>query len=251
MNSGYIYLIQTPQHFDTSIYKIGSTKYDVKKRFRGYDVGAKCMMVCCMNNYKVAENELIDKFKETFTQSYAGREYFEGDSCEMSDIIYEYFKQNRIKKEVIEVKDDTKQLESIFHTIQNNFARLQNYKYFSSHSPFLRGIETEYDIDKLLYSPSINNDGNVRFDKYVKDVEKEFKKSGEVMKIRYLFNLRETLANMSINIKNYENEAKKLNGIYLKFTYKVPKDNSRVEYKRLVSRCHDSKDNHYNQTHWS
>ena len=200
MNSGYIYLIQTPQHFDTSIYKIGSTKQDVKKRFQGYDVGAKCILVCCMNNYKSVEKSLIDKFKNEFVQSYAGREYFEGDYCEMSDTIYEYFKQNRVKKELIKIKDNTNQLDSIFHNIQTNFSRLQNYKYFSSHSPFLQAIEVEYDIDKILYSPSINNKGNVRFDKYLKDVEKEFKKSREVKKLRYLFKLRETLADMFLSI---------------------------------------------------
>ncbi len=100
MSYGYIYLIQTPKYFDTGVYKIGSTKYENKKRFQGYDKGTRGFIMIGLFNYKISESELIKIFRKNFKQHYEGNEYFEGNECQMIDTIIDYYRETRTNMDI-------------------------------------------------------------------------------------------------------------------------------------------------------
>ncbi len=93
---GYIYLVQTPQYFHTDIYKIGSTKYEDKKRFNGYPKGTRGMIMLSFHDHKIHEKKLIALFREKFDQHYEGREYFDASGSEQVDVIIKYYLKYRL-----------------------------------------------------------------------------------------------------------------------------------------------------------
>lgn len=80
VNDGFIYLVQTSIHVDKNIYKIGRT-WNLKKRFVQYGKEVKILKTIKVRNQLVAEDILINSFKDRFDRAKKeigtdGKEYF-------------------------------------------------------------------------------------------------------------------------------------------------------------------------------
>lgn len=88
---GYVYLLQLREFVKTNedVYKVGMTSQENHGRLRGYPKGSVLLFQDSCENYKKAETQILDKFKETFTQMKdIGAEYFKGDLHQMKDIMH-------------------------------------------------------------------------------------------------------------------------------------------------------------------
>lgn len=97
MRNGNIYLIHEREfmRLDDNVYKIGRTD-DVKRRLSQYPKGSRLLFSVYTHDCLTAERELIRQFKGIFKHRVdIGREYFEGDSRDMINIIIEYVTNQR------------------------------------------------------------------------------------------------------------------------------------------------------------
>jgi len=82
----YMYIIKDRTAIETgkNIYKIGKTKQENLKRFRGYPKGFKIILLLACSNCDVIEKHIIQLFKKKYVQiKEYGNEYFQGNINEM------------------------------------------------------------------------------------------------------------------------------------------------------------------------
>ena len=92
----YFYLIQTDEHLNTNIYKIGKTeKYDPYDRLISYKKNFITYIIIKVKNASNFEANIIQKFRNIFSDPKKGNEYFEGDVNKMMNIIWEQFNFER------------------------------------------------------------------------------------------------------------------------------------------------------------
>ncbi len=88
--AGYIYLVHAAKHVTTNtpIYKIGKSKVDDQSRLSAYGKKKERRVLCWIRvaNHHAVENRIIDEFSKKFVLR-DGREWFEGNSSVMLDII--------------------------------------------------------------------------------------------------------------------------------------------------------------------
>lgn len=88
----YIYLLQEREFIKTNekIYKIGKTKQKNNDRFKQYPKGSILLFQLICPDCDTLEKELITIFKNKYKhRKDIGNEYFEGDSNNMIQIIYQ------------------------------------------------------------------------------------------------------------------------------------------------------------------
>lgn len=82
----YIYIIKdrTAMELGSNIYKIGKTKQENLKRFRGYPKGYKIVLLIACSNCDIIESHIIQLFKKKYIpiKEY-GNEYFQGNIQDM------------------------------------------------------------------------------------------------------------------------------------------------------------------------
>ena len=108
MTSQYIYLLQEREFIKTNeaIYKVGMTVQENLKRFASYPKGSVLLFQMICSDCKVAERDIIKKFKEQFTlRDDIGSEYFHGDYNAMIDVIYKVIKSGCAVEELDEQCD--------------------------------------------------------------------------------------------------------------------------------------------------
>lgn len=92
MKSGNLYLIWEREFLKSgeNLFKIGRTD-NIRRRLSQYPKGSRLLFSIYTPDCLTAERELIRKFKSTFKpRADIGREYFEGESYCMIDVISEY-----------------------------------------------------------------------------------------------------------------------------------------------------------------
>ena len=102
MSSQYIYLLQEREFIKTDepIYKIGMTCKENHIRFKQYPKGSILLFQMICSDCKVAERDIIKKFKKQFTlRDDIGSEYFHGDYNAMIDVIYNTIRED-IKRDI-------------------------------------------------------------------------------------------------------------------------------------------------------
>lgn len=116
MSSQYIYLLQEREFIKTNetIYKIGMTVQENLKRFASYPKGSKLLFQMICSDCKVAERDIIKKFKEQFTlRDDIGSEYFHGDYSAMIGVIYGVIKSDCVVEESDEPDSESDDEEAI------------------------------------------------------------------------------------------------------------------------------------------
>jgi hypothetical protein len=111
----YIYLIQEREFIKTneSIYKIGRTKAEHNKRASQYPKGSVLIFQQICKHSLKTENAIIKEFKKSFNQRKdIGKEYFEGDSGKMTEIIIDIIKKEgpvKVKKTKPKKEEDSEE----------------------------------------------------------------------------------------------------------------------------------------------
>jgi hypothetical protein len=89
--SQYIYLLQEREFTKTkeNVFKVGKTTKLNHERFNQYPKGSVLLFQMICSNCSDMESKVIKVFKDKFKlRKDIGNEYFEGDSDEMMDVIY-------------------------------------------------------------------------------------------------------------------------------------------------------------------
>ncbi len=246
---GYIYLVQTPQFKSTSIFKIGRTEYESFKRFNGYPKGTIIYIIIGVNNHKSAESTLIKTFRSIFKQHYAGNEYFKGNIKIMSRYIWDYYESHIDCTDAIEVKDDISGLVSTFNQIKVIYHRLISLE--PTYSLFMSNVKVKHNIHWLgVNSIDIEYRETIELDKYLVTIEREYKTSKKTKSIVYLYNLRDVISSAIGHLMMYEKELSKFSDKYLKFTYKIARDNNHKDYIRSINKCDDIESYPQYEAHW-
>jgi hypothetical protein len=91
-----IYLLQTREFINTSIYKIGKTTKPLLKRFNQYPNGSRLILQMECLDCDNCEKKLLELFRSKYTNKLEyGREYFQGDSISMTRDIFDFIMDER------------------------------------------------------------------------------------------------------------------------------------------------------------
>lgn len=119
MRSGHIYLIYEREfmRLGDNVYKIGRTD-NVKRRLTQYPKGSRLLFSIYTPDCLTAERELIRHFNGAYKhRGDIGREYFEGESHEMINVITDYVTE-QLKNTVV-IDDDSDTAENVCDTKQD------------------------------------------------------------------------------------------------------------------------------------
>jgi len=120
----YIYLVQTRESIklNESIYKIGKTKRHGMERFTNYPKGSDLLFHIACPDCNTLEKQIIENFKNKYTQiTDYGTEYFQGDSDDMINTIF-----NMVKKQKDLCKKLPEKSQQQIPIIQNILENLSN-----------------------------------------------------------------------------------------------------------------------------
>jgi len=97
-----IYLIQEREfiRLNESTYKIGKTKKEGLARYNNYPKGSELLIHIKCDNCDDVERKIINLFKEKYTQTDYGNEYFNGNSNDMIDDIFQCVKESIIQENI-------------------------------------------------------------------------------------------------------------------------------------------------------
>ena len=110
-------------------------------------------------------------------------------------------------------------------------------------------IKIKHNIHRLS-SALVKGRETIHLDKYLIDIEREFKTSKSTMNLVYLYNLRDTISKLVGHFISYEKQLEELSGKYLKFSYNLSRDNDLAEYKKQIKRCNDISTYLQYANHW-
>jgi hypothetical protein len=86
-----IYLLQTREFINTSVYKLGKTTKPLLIRFNQYPNGSRLLLQMACLDCDYCEKKLLEIFRTKYkNRTEYGREYFEGDSNSMTRDIFDF-----------------------------------------------------------------------------------------------------------------------------------------------------------------
>ena len=176
---GYIYLLLTRESFENNetIYKIGRTQQDSVGRFSDYPKNSKLLLhIRCIDSITL-EKHLINLFAQKFMRcdrcKLYGKEYFNGNYHEMTEIILKNINYNCSLQPSFLVQKTINALEEQIITLndQNNKFKLENDK-LRNNTELNIANEKIKDLEhKLLETQLYHDSTKQRFEVYVKELE--------------------------------------------------------------------------------
>ena len=175
MDYHFIYLIKEKQDIDSgaSIYKIGKSTQENTRRVKSYPSGSYLILQVACIDCHIMENYLIKIFKELFIIA-RGREYFEGDSLKMINLIY-FIVQSDLNSHTVEY----------MMTDNNNLS-----------------LVVKYDNDAIRYS--FDNKDNI-----IEEYKSHYKYL-EIKYNKYVRDTRETMQSLEIKHNNLDKKYQSL-----------------------------------------
>ena len=148
----YIYLLQTSDLFDTTVFKFGKTK-TLHTRFDGYDNQVAIYYIIRVKNCTLVENKIKQIFKLSFTKYTQGNEYYSGNYINMINTIQNII--NNLEQKHTE-QDNFKQLLERFYKYRHIIKLDYREPIIIKNNPYIEpdnGLDNESDID-------LNTDSN-------------------------------------------------------------------------------------------
>ncbi len=137
---GIIYLLQTREFINKSIYKIGHSEKDGTCRTNQYPKQSILHLLLTCNNHAIIESKIIYDFKSKYIHKQEiGNEYFEGDLNQMIMDIILIYQKNECNK-IVQINNN-----SILNNIHINDVNIENKNILLS----LYGNEAQFKMINL------------------------------------------------------------------------------------------------------
>jgi tRNA(Glu) U13 pseudouridine synthase TruD len=168
---GTFYFIQPKKFLGTNIYKIGLTRATKPpyNRIKGYKKGTivyLTLKIDCVNDFETLIRNLFDyKFEKSH-----GREWYNGNSQEMIDLILKYYNKiliydNYLKNENTHILEDyKKEYKEAFMFAP--YHPLKLYIYAQCKKIYNKRYEERFEIEQIYIDFDYNNQWSTIYDRY-------------------------------------------------------------------------------------
>lgn len=142
----YLYVLQTPEYFGTSINKIGMTEQKFIKRFKQYPKGTKLMSHTNVSNAKSLEKEFISRVKNKF-EIHHGNEWFISDESTLCNILKDIKSEDDAKYKCDMCYDSGKIYAFNYLLIICNFCKIGETNYDKIINLYKNVYAFKYNVD--------------------------------------------------------------------------------------------------------
>jgi phage anti-repressor protein len=169
----YLYLLHDSIDKNNNVLKIGKTIQSPEKRFQGYGINSKPLIIYAVDDCHLRETELKKLFNSKF-KLFRGKEYFQGNIKDMLVVFEKFCSQNIIKDNICNkiidgIKTQTNALK--LNSVIPDYVYEITKKINENEEEFKEDIEINISkkfIDDFLditKEQSIDNKFNINFDK--------------------------------------------------------------------------------------